>query len=203
MQGSRAHGTRRRTGGRAVLMAMAATAVLAGCGTGGGAGPVGATHLPASMEESGEQINLQLTRDERGLTAELEGGAADVWAQLPEVYGDLGIDPDVIDVAGRRYGSGTVTGLRVGSLPMHEVVRCGAQATGLQSSTRMRVTLSVVSTVEAISEGHSLLRTRITGSGSRIDGTSTGAIACVSTGRLEQRIAGLVRLALASASVRR
>jgi hypothetical protein len=60
----------------------------------------------------------------------------------------------------------------------------------------MRVTLTVISRVQMLSPNTSALTTRVTGVGSRIDGTSTGSKDCVSTGRLEERIATDVRDAL-------
>lgn len=195
--------TGRRSGGVGTIGLLATVLVLSACGTGGAPATADPTPLPASMEESGDQINLNLTRDERGVRAEYDASADEVWSLLPAVYADLQIEPDVVETAGRRFGSANVTGLRVAGEPMHELMRCGAQATGLQTTTRMRVKMTVISTVEPLGANRSAVTTRITGTGSRIDGTSTGSIACVSTGRLEERIAGLIRLAVATSSVSR
>lgn len=191
----------RRTGGAGAIGGLATALVLAACGVGGPPASADPTPLPASMEESGDHINLNLTRDERGVRAEYDTSADGVWSVLPAVYADLEIEPDVVETARRRFGSANVTGLRVGGEPMHALMRCGAQATGLQTSTRMRVKMIVISTVEPLAANRSAVTTRITGSGSRIDGTSTGSMACVSTGQLEERIAGLIRLAVATTAV--
>jgi len=61
----------------------------------------------------------------------------------------------------------------------------------------MRVTLAVISRVPTLGPTACALTTRVTGLGSRIDGTSTGSKDCVSTGRLEERIASELREVLA------
>lgn len=148
---------------------------------------------PARVGVEGASLDVRLTRDERGLSLVLNQPADVVWPVVSSVYEELDLEPDLIDARRRRYGS-VATGLRVAGLPMGDVARCGSQATGLATTTRMSVRLTIVTTVTPMNDGRSVLTTRVTGQGSRIDGTSTGGSDCVSTGTLEERIAGRVRL---------
>jgi hypothetical protein len=177
--------------------AVCALALLCACTTAGKTPTplaTDATRTPAGIGVEGATLDVRLTRDERGMNLVLARPADVVWAAIPGVYEELGIEPELIDTPSRQYGSNAVTGLRVAGIPMSEVARCGAQATGLQATTRMRVRLTVITTVTPLDDRSSVLSTRVTGQGSRIDGTSTGSSDCVSTGKLEERIAGHVRL---------
>lgn len=177
--------------------ALLGLALLAGCSmsnkTARPAIDTGDMAAPPSVEVGGAGLDVRLTRDERGYSLRMNAPADSVWAVLPRVYDQLELSADLIDTRGRRYGS-QATGLRVAGIPISNVARCGAQADGLQTATRMRVTLRIITTVTRIDDRQSLLTTLVTGQGSRIDGTSTGGSECVSTGELEERIAGRVRL---------
>lgn len=175
---------------------MVSTAACAGAG--GAPGTPASSAAPPGVVITHEGVDANIRNEEHGVGAEMAGSVDAIWAILPAVYEELGLEPSVRQTAQRRFGSTNVSGTRVAGVPMHHLVRCGPQGSGPASLTRFRVVLQIVSTVAPVSESRSTVTTRITGQASRIDGTSTGSVECVSTGRLEEMIAGRLRLLLAS-----
>jgi hypothetical protein len=97
------------------------------------------------------------------------------------------------DPASYTYGNRRVTASRIGGEDVSEWVRCGNSGSGPSAMTRLRTQLVVVTTLQASAEGLTSVATQVSGSGTPTEGTSSGAVLCVSNGKLEQEIANSVR----------
>lgn len=111
-----------------------------------------------------------------------------VWAILPAVYEQLGIEAGIMDSDGLVYGAPRFTGTRIGGRRTAEFMRCGSAGAG-PSTGGYRIRLSIQSKVRELAEGSTAIETQVTGSGTPFEGTSTGVVRCVSTGDLEREIA--------------
>ena len=127
-------------------------------------------------------------QDSRAVSVGVAATPEQVWAALPGVYRELGITTDMRDDALRTLGARTFTGSRIGGKRSSDFVRCGNQGSGPSSGGMYRTRLTVISRVTAAGPGKSDLVTEVSGTATQVEGTSTGPIACASTGELEQRI---------------
>jgi hypothetical protein len=116
-----------------------------------------------------------------------------VWAALPGVYQELGIPMGMTDPATYTYGNRRVTGNRIGGVNASEWVRCGNAGSGPSAMSSLRMQLTVITTLQASAEGVTSVATQVSGSGTPTEGTSSGAVLCVSNGKLEMEIAKVVR----------
>jgi hypothetical protein len=112
-----------------------------------------------------------------------------VWSRLPAVYETLGIPAEVADARTRTFGTRRFTARRVAGRRTIDLVHCGHEGTGPSAVRAMVVRLSIVSTLRRLPSGATELTTEGSGEATAVDGTSTAAARCVSSGELEQRIA--------------
>lgn len=124
-------------------------------------------------------------------TVTLSASSEQVWAVLPAVYAALEIPVEINDPAARVYGTRRFTRNRLDGKRVTHFIRCGSQGAGSGALpvTSYRVRLSVLSSVEpGTASGTALVATRVQGSATSVDGTSSATVGCSSTGALEQRI---------------
>ena len=177
------------------LLSVAGALVLAGCAS----SPSPTTRSPgpsASIGATETGTTFRLGEDPNAVSVSIENSPDQVWAVLPGVYRELGISSDATDAATRTVGTKAFSGSRVGPHRTTEVVTCGTQGAGPSSGGMFRTRLSILTRVESAGSG-TRLSTEITGSATRVEGTSTGPIACVSTGLLEKTIRERVQRAIA------
>jgi hypothetical protein len=135
--------------------------------------------------------------DSRAVSVSLAASPDQVWAALPGVYQQLGIQAEMREDAARTLGTRAFTGSRIDGKRATDFVRCGNQGSGPSSGGMYRTRLMIVTRVIAIPDGKTDLVTEVGGTATPVEGTSTGQIACASTGDLEQRIRALVLQAIA------
>ncbi|HEY0024152.1 MAG TPA: hypothetical protein VGB24_14650 [Longimicrobium sp.] len=152
--------------------------------------------LPAHIQETGGGIRIQLSAADPGTPVSLNGSRDDAWAALPQVYASLGLHADLVDPATHRYGAQRVTQVRIGERRTRDLVRCGNDGAGPSSASGHRIQLSIVSRLTASAGGKSDVTTEVAGWATSVEGGSTGAVRCVSTGELEQQIATRLAAAL-------
>jgi hypothetical protein len=117
--------------------------------------------------------------------------AGKVWAALPAVYDALAVPLSVVDTTYRVLGAVRVTVRRpIGGDRLSLLLQCGVGAYG-PVAERYTVQLTLVSAVRAIDDGHAVLETRVDGSAAQ-NGVNS-SVRCASTGRLEEKVAQLVR----------
>jgi hypothetical protein len=178
-----------RPGGRAG-MSLALAALLAGC----------ATTSPGTQDPTVVSI---ITGD--GTTLEIRRGAdirvnqavtvspAQAWSVLPQVFGQLGITPDVQDPSRRQLGvSAHRFSSRILNRNASDFFDCGLDP-GLQRplADQMPITARVITEVLSASGG-SELRTTVEGSARR-SGGNAGTATCRSTGLMEVLVGQMVQ----------
>ncbi|MEO8879912.1 MAG: hypothetical protein ABI446_05900 [Gemmatimonadaceae bacterium] len=118
-------------------------------------------------------------------------GVDKAWSEYPTVFGELGIDPNVIDSRQHVFGN---AGLKVrgtlGRQRMSRYLDCGATA-GIPNADQYDIIVRVVSQVIPADAGLSSIRTQVEANG-RASGESSTSARCVSTGALEARIAHMM-----------
>jgi hypothetical protein len=153
---------------------------------------------PTHIQDTGSDIRIQLSAVEPGTPVPLGGTRDDAWAALPQVYASLGLRADLVDPATHRYGAQRVTQVRIGDRRTRDLVRCGNDGAGPSSTAGYRIQLSIVSRLAPAAGGKTDVATDVAGWATAVEGSSTGAIRCVSIGQLEQQIATLLAAALRS-----
>lgn len=144
------------------------------------------------LKEASSGTVIQLPGDQPSRRIEVEASPDTAWAALPLVYEELGIAGRVLDTGSRTFGARRFRTRQIGGRRTEEYVRCASQSMGPSAVAGYRLELSVVSRVERSPGGQGAVSTYVTGSASAIDGTSTSPVRCVTTGRLEERIARML-----------
>ena len=126
-------------------------------------------------------------------------GLDKAWAAIPTVFGELGIDPNVVDSKQHVFGNaGTSYRRRLGSQRLSHYFDCGITA-GIANADEYDLTVRVITQVIPADAGLSALRSQIDATG-RATATSGQVVRCASTGALEERIAHMVADQAARAS---
>lgn len=175
-----------------------ATLALAACAPAAGPAQDRPAAPPAHVQETGGGIRIQLGAVQPGTPVSLNGSREAAWTALPQVYASLGLRADLVDPATHRYGAQRVTQVRIGERRTRDLVRCGNEGAGPSAASGYRIQLSIVSRLVPAAEGKTNVATDVGGWATSVEGGSTGAIRCVSTGELEQQIATRLAAALRS-----
>ena len=176
-------------------------AALLACACAQAAGTPGT--VPAGPEpqitETSTGISFRLRNDDAGATHHVGARADRVRALLPQVFRDLGVPDAGMDRDGLVFGHRSITAPRVGGERPAAWVRCGTDSgAGPSAATRYRTRLSLLVTIRPEGE-RTWVTTQVSGSATPLTGTSTDAVMCVSTGRLEKRVEELLAARLAAA----
>lgn len=128
--------------------------------------------------------------------AEFAVPATHVWSVLPSVLLDLGIDPQVDTTRVGVMGNTRIVAPVVGGERTRQYVTCGTDVgPGLASMYRIRLNL----VIQVRPEGTGTRTfTRLVGTGRSVHGGGADAVQCITTGRLEQRIADDINAQLAA-----
>lgn len=168
--------------------------VLFGCSSGRSHG---FASFPAPGEATtGGSVFAPDSDRERGASSEYLNVAPDsVWRLLPLVYARLGMEGRVLDSASRVYGVQNATvEKRLGESRISELIDCGATPLGAPAAESNRLVLSVTTRIPRGSAGTEV-RTLVAAT-TAPSGPGGTPVRCVSTGRLEQRLADLLRAEL-------
>ena len=186
---------------------IAATILLGACSSGSG----GKT---ASSESPDLRTSSQLTRIETGGGQSIEidwehkhtyeetqllVGVDKAWSEFPTLFGELGIQPGIVDSKQHVFGNAgfNVRG-SLGRQRLSKYIDCGSTA-GMSNSDTYDLVVRVVSQVVPADAGLATLRTQVEAS-AHASGVSGTNVRCVSTGQLEERIAHMMsELAIAPA----
>lgn len=175
-----------------LLMGMLLLASVSACGPGGSTSSGPPPRPRASVDETSTGMHVRLSVDPQRFRVTVDAGADRVWSVLPEVYRSLGIPAEVSDPASRVYGSRRVTVNQIGGKRTSSWVRCGHEGSGASAMSAYRYRLTVLSTVSPTPDGRAVVDTEVSGAATPVEGTSSGAVHCVSNGGLEQRLGELV-----------
>lgn len=118
-------------------------------------------------------------------------GVDKAWAAIPTVFGELGIDPNVIDSKQHVYGNaGTNYRRRIGTQRLSRYFDCGTTA-GIANADEYDILVRVITQIIPAEADLSALRTQIEATG-HATAVSGQVVRCASTGALEERIAHMV-----------
>ncbi|HET8654198.1 MAG TPA: hypothetical protein VFL93_01600 [Longimicrobiaceae bacterium] len=160
---------------------------LTGCATAGAGGP---GNGPTRVVPSSNGGTILVNQDVQSSDSTISAAPDTAWAALGAVYRSLEIPVTMVDQAHHQLGNRDLelTRGRIAGQAMSAYFDCGGSMTGpIANSARLRI--DVVSRVEPAPSGGTVLSTRATATALSTNGTSTGAGACSSTGRLESLIA--------------
>jgi hypothetical protein len=168
--------------------------VLCACASGGKSAP----DQSALMHEHVEytrivtpngiiQIDWERTFDDTKLLVTVDKA----WAAIPAVFGELGIEPGVVDAKQHVFGNaGEKFRGRLGQKRLSHYFDCGSMA-GISNADNYDVVVRVISQVVPTAGGLSMLRTQVEGT-ARATAVSSTTVRCASTGQLEARIANML-----------
>jgi hypothetical protein len=130
--------------------------------------------------------------DSLGTPTELEAPGQQVFAAVIAAYSDLKIPIQIRDSLG-----GLVGNLRLierGTFARDRMSRwfeCGSGLSGPYADT-YRINIAIVTFIDVLTPKRTRIRTAIAASGKNIEGTSSEAVRCASSGDLEARITSLI-----------
>ena len=172
---------------RSILPAL--LALTSACASGGSAPPSAAPGAPPRVMPTSTGLTIRLAEDSLRSTTVFQAPLDTVWTRLPAIYETLGIPAEVADPRTWTFGTQRFTQRRVAGRQTLDLVHCGHEGTGPSAVRARRLRLTIVSTLRRLASGATELTTEVSGEATAVDGTSTAAARCGSTGELEQRIA--------------
>lgn len=136
----------------------------------------------------GVSIDVAWTRDRGVIQHDLDVPADGAWAAFPTVFGELGIEPSVVDSKQLLFGSaGATYRHRIANQRLSHFFDCG-NIMGVSTADTYDVWIRVIAQVLPMEHGLSLVRTEVEASANASD-TQGGSAPCASNGVLEARIA--------------
>ncbi|MDQ2768862.1 MAG: hypothetical protein M3Y30_17135 [Gemmatimonadota bacterium] len=129
----------------------------------------------------------QRTYDETKLLV----GVDKAWSAVPAVYGELGIQPTLVDSKQHVFGNAGATYRRkLGAQRMSRFFDCGSTA-GISNADDYDLLIRVITQIIPAEGGLSSVRTQAEATGHAM-ATSGQVVRCASTGALEEKIAQMV-----------
>jgi hypothetical protein len=180
---------------RVSMSAMAL--LLCACASGGSNGSSNDTPLRQEavemtrVETPGGVIQIDWHRDRTYDETKLLVGVDKAWAAIPTVFGELGIDPNIVDSKQHVFGNaGTNFRSKLGNQRLSHYFDCGT-TTGISNADQYDLHVRVITQIVPADAGLSALRSQVEATGHSI-ATSGQIVRCASTGALEERIAHMV-----------
>jgi len=140
---------------------------------------------------TGSEVTLAATQTVESTPLVVAVPLERAWAALPAVYAAIDVEPRTVVTAEHLVGN---TGARVrkqlGGVRMAEYLDCGIRQ-GEHNADSYLVNLSLQTRLVALDSARTVVHTVATARATPV-GLSTDPVHCVSTGRLERRIADLV-----------
>ena len=175
-----------------------ASTLLAGCASSGA--PAGGAMSGMRSIETGETMGARLgslPEFKSAHRSSVQLPVATAWTRLGMAYQSMGIALTVSDAPSLTLGN---EGMRrthtLGGARMSDFLDCGTGTGGGPNADLYAVTLSVVSQLQAASESTTRVATLVEATAAPLTFGSP-PVACSTTGNLEERIAALVREAVA------
>lgn len=173
---------------------IGSTLLLAGCAAPGASSGGGDSATVAIITGGGETWEIRRAPEVR-VAQSVSVSADEAWATLADVYGELGLDPDIRDSSVRELGvSQHRFGTRYLDRSAADFFECGLDP-GLSRPLAGQVPITGSLTTRVLAEGGGAtasLQTTLTGSARR-SGGNAGVATCRSTGLLEALISEMVQ----------
>ena len=172
-------------------MASSIRLAIFGCGLLLLASSVGAQR-PTAVRLPGHAASMSL--DSGTVDTTLPASAGAVFFAARQVFFELKIPTPMADSALGYLINGRFIKLRaLAGFPLSTYLNCGAGMTG-HNADSFRVTMAVAALVDGMGPNSSRLRLTVLAGAESTEGVSKSAVACGSTGLLEERILRTIRL---------
>lgn len=175
-----------------VAAALALCACASGKGASSGEAPLMQQRTEYTrIETPGGTIEINWQRERTFEATNLLVSVDKAWAAIPAAFGEMGIEPGIVDQKQHVFGNMGVTFRReIGRQRISRYFDCGSTA-GMSNSDTYDVIVRVISQIVPAGDGLSILRTQAeaTAHPSALSGMG---VRCASTGELERRIASMV-----------
>jgi hypothetical protein len=145
----------------------------------------------SSTITASEEGTIRLADAPSVATAEVAAPIDSVWRVLPAVYTKLEIAPEISDRTTAVFGTRAHTAGRLGGKRAIDFLRCASSGFG-PSGGVYRARITILTTVGDLPGRTTAVSTEVTGTATSVEGTSTGAVKCASTGEIERRIVSLI-----------
>ena len=178
--------------------ALTIAAFVAGCASGGaGNDPTARPSVADERTIMVEDQLVKLTADTRAVGGPVAAPRSEAFAALEEVYAKLGLEPSSRDPAkGELVVASTRLMRRLDGTALSKFFDCGNTFSG-PAADNHRIRVSMLSSVRAAGDSASEVSTLVRAYAQNMEGTSRNEFMCGSTGGLEERILGEVRLRVA------
>ena len=172
-------------------MASSVWCRLVGCAVFLAASSVGAQR-PTAVRLPGYQAPMPL--DSGSVDVTLPASAGAVFFAARQVFFELKIPTPMADSARGFLINGRFVKLRsLAGSPLSTHLNCGLGMTGPNADT-FRVTMAIAALIDATGPNTSRLRLTVLAGAESIEGVSKSAVACASSGVLEERILRTIRV---------
>ncbi len=148
--------------------------------------------VPARTVTMTGDVQARYTVESSIVSHTIEASPDLVWVALPAVYEELGVPLSVYDVENRRIGNENFQPSRLGGARLSRYLDCGSAAvTGRPYADQYRVTLNLVTRVDAGGPEQAVINTEIDASAMPVD-MSGYRVQCRTRGSLERQIKEMV-----------
>lgn len=144
----------------------------------------------------GGTVVYRLNSSNGKVTGYVRGTPEDVWKTLLVTYNDLKLPITALDASARQISSSDTRAPRtLGGKPLRDYLDCGSGISGPRVDSH-DVAYTLVTVVKAAGGDSTAVQSSLVGNAASRGGASTAPVNCATTGRLENRIAQLVKLKL-------
>jgi hypothetical protein len=182
---------------RRILVGLGACALAACAPAAATSGSGSSAPLPTQAIGTSEGIQISTSGEVRVIASELAAPVDRVFAVLPAVYQQLGIQAGT-DAARRTVSGATSFTRRFMGEPVTRFLDCGQGSFGTAIASQYTIHMTVSTTVNPGASEGSRLETQIQARAVSSDGANAVAAQCRTEGRLEQMISTLVQGRLGS-----
>jgi hypothetical protein len=144
----------------------------------------------------GGSVSYRVNNSNGGITGYVRATPDEAWKTLLVTYNDLKLPVTTLDASGRQISSSDTRAPRtLGGKPLGDYLDCGSGISGPRVES-YDVAYTLVSVVMPAGGDSTAVQSSLVASASSRGGSSSAPVDCVTTGRLEKRLAQLVRLKL-------
>lgn len=175
---------------------LGACCAFAACGPAAAPPSSGPAGRPTEVMTTGDAINVAMTSEVRVVTQTVDAPVDRVWAVLPAVYAELGLEGGAD--AARRTMSGTGNfSRRFQGQAAARLFDCGQGQFGTPLANTSNIRFAISTTVNPADNGGSRLDSQVEAHARSTDGANSLAAQCRTEGQLEAMIVERVRAKLA------